>query len=149
LLCLSPQVRLLINLFVLQPKMGALSSASKSSSESGDTVEGLKLRNQRLIEMFRIKLQTFREAVYLTTGFKVDMTQDTIPQLRLRSMYAEHEEDDIRFQMTPQGLELLETKFCTGLDENAFAYLTRCDSIPSFLSTVTLSLFDKQTITFR
>jgi hypothetical protein len=72
--------------------MGALSSASKSSSESGDTVEGLKLRNQRLIEMFRIKLQTFREAVYLTTGFKVDMTQDTIPQLRLRSMYAEHEE---------------------------------------------------------
>jgi hypothetical protein len=35
------------------------------------------------------------------------------------------------------------------LDKDVFAYLTRCDSIPAFLSTVTTTLFDRQTVCFR
>ena len=44
------------------------------------------------------------------------------------------------------GLELLETPFCKFLDENTFAYLTKCNSVPAFLATLTLDLFGKQTL---
>jgi hypothetical protein len=58
-------------------------------------------------------------------------------------------QDDLLFQMSGKGMELLETDFCKRLDKDVFAYLTRCDSIPAFLSTVTTFLFDRQTITFK
>ena len=51
--------------------------------------------------------------------------------------------------MSGKGMELLETDFCKKLDKDVFAYLTKCDSIPAFLSTITTYLFDRQTITFR
>ena len=104
----------------------------------------------RLKALFRQKITKFKEAVYLLTGFKIDMTTDAKqwPQLRVRSMYAERENDLLLFRWSQAeggGLELLETDFCSRLDEDIIAYLTRCNSIPAFLSTVNLDLFEKQT----
>lgn len=131
--------------------------------------------------MFSDKIGTLREAVYLLTGYKVDMTTtDTkATRLRLRSMYAEHEEvglaplpcaplpcapslpparldpvvlralfaqDHLLFQLEDGELQMLETEFTRQLDKRLFVYLTRCDSVPAFLSNVTLHLFDQQTI---
>lgn len=42
-------------------------------------------------------------------------------------------------------LELLETEFASRLDQKLFAYLTSCNSVPAFLSNVTIELFESQT----
>jgi mitotic spindle assembly checkpoint protein MAD1 len=96
--------------------------------------------------MFKERIQFFREGVYLLTGFKVDMTTDREhPQLRLRSMYSEREEDALLFQWGPDGLELMETDFANRLDKKIFTYLSTCNSIPAFLSNLTLELFETRT----
>jgi hypothetical protein len=45
-------------------------------------------------------------------------------------------------------LELLETDFALRLDRKLSVYLTTCNSVPAFLSSVTLQNFEKQTMTF-
>lgn len=105
----------------------------------------------RLKERFRQQLTWFREAVYLLTGYKIDMTsQDTddddTSTVRLRSMFAEHPDDALLFQWNSDGVQLLETPFATGLDDRLFASLTYCNSVPAFLATVQLDLFDKSTL---
>lgn len=66
--------------------------------------------------------------------------------LRLRSVYADHEDDDLLVRMDTNGaLELLDTDYCSQIDQRVFAYLTTCRSFPAFLSTLTLHLFEKKT----
>uniref|UniRef100_A0A7S3PFY6 Mitotic spindle assembly checkpoint protein MAD1 n=1 Tax=Aplanochytrium stocchinoi TaxID=215587 RepID=A0A7S3PFY6_9STRA len=121
---------------------------SPLTSTSGSNQQDLGKRHERLKELFKQKTKAFREAVYLLTGFMIDMTQDQNPQLRVRSMFAEREDDHLLFKWQPDvegGLHLLETDFCSRIDENIFAYLKKCNSVPAFLSTLTLDLFEKQT----
>lgn len=61
--------------------------------------------NMRLKAMFRERISCFREAVYLLTGYKVDLfSTDSYngshPRLKLRSMYAEDPEDCLIFQVS-------------------------------------------------
>ena len=59
--------------------------------------------------MFKERITSFREAVYLLTGFKVDLYTTDVPtngqateeskRLRLRSMYAESPDDSLLFQV--------------------------------------------------
>ncbi|ETW01274.1 hypothetical protein H310_06845 [Aphanomyces invadans] len=119
-----------------------LPTPMKSASTSHDTIEGLQKMNQRLKEVFREQIAKYRDAVYQCTGYKVDLKY---PELLLRSIYAENEGDEIKFQFNNGELELLETPFVAGLDQRNMAYLTICNSIPAFLSGVTLALFEKQT----
>ena len=44
---------------------------------------------------------------------------------------------------------MLETAFCKRLDDDMFAYLTRCNSVPAFLASLTLDLFERQTFTMN
>ncbi len=102
--------------------------------------------NQRLKEKFKERIATFRNAIYLLTGYKIDMTTEgDVPQLRLRSMYSEQENDDLVFQWNKEGLQLMETPFAKHLDRKIFTYLSTCNSIPAFLSNLTLELFEKRT----
>lgn len=101
----------------------------------------------RLKERFKEHLTWFREAVYLLTGFKVDMTTTKDgPQIRLRSMFAEASTDALLFQWTDGGVQLLSTPFADGLDERLFANLTLCNSVPAFLANVQIDLFERQTL---
>ncbi|KAG1708218.1 hypothetical protein DVH05_024901 [Phytophthora capsici] len=112
-----------------------------------DTVEGLKKLNQRLKQVFGDQIRQYREAVYLLTGYKVDLKKSNgMELLRLRSVYAEHEDDELLVRMEANGsLELLDSEFCSQINQRVFAYLTACRSFPAFLSTLTLHLFEKQT----
>ena len=78
-------------------------------------------------------------------SYMIDMT--TGDKLRLRSMYAEQEDDVLLFQLIDdgEGLKLLETDLCSRIDPGVFAYLTACGSVPAFLSNLTTNLFEKQT----
>jgi len=96
--------------------------------------------------VFKKKIQEFREACYALTGYKVDVTRDN--QYRLQSMYAERSTDDLLFESTPKGeMMLLATDFSSQLTDQIDAYLTRFNSIPAFLSSITLELFNRQTQT--
>eukprot|EP00968_Pinguiococcus_pyrenoidosus_P016356 scaffold1572_cov272-Pinguiococcus_pyrenoidosus.AAC.5 len=89
------------------------------------------------------------------------------PQLRLRSMYAEKEDDSLLFawkspkdsaEAAPEAagakagtedereLQLLETPFALGADSRSFIYLEKYHSVPAFLAHITLDLAEKQTI---
>jgi mitotic spindle assembly checkpoint protein MAD1 len=127
----------------------AHNGTSMSAGASSTIADSNKL-NQRLKEMFKDRITSFREAVYLLTGYKVDLyAADTTTgghaRLRLRSMYADNPEDSLLFQWRGDKLELMETPFASKLDSKLFTYLSTCNSVPCFLSNVTLDLFDNQT----
>ena len=124
---------------------------SSTSAGAGAGADSSKL-NLRLKEMFRERITSFREAVYLLTGYKVDLLfaneaggGSTHPRLRLRSMYAESPEDSLLFQWRGEALELMQTPFAEKLDHRMLEHLRRCNSVPCFLSNITLELFESQT----
>ncbi|KAL0586506.1 hypothetical protein ABG067_003893 [Albugo candida] len=121
--------------------------ATLKTTTSYETVEGQKLLNQRLKEVFRSQIQQYREAVYLLTGYKVDLNKANGAELlRLRSMYAAQREDELLVRMDKAGnLELLDTDYSRQIDQRVLEYLTTCRSFPAFLGTLTLHLFERQT----
>ncbi|CCI49452.1 unnamed protein product [Albugo candida] len=121
--------------------------ATLKTTTSYETVEGQKLLNQRLKEVFRSQIQQYREAVYLLTGYKVDLNKANGAELlRLRSMYAAQRDDELLVRMDKTGnLELLDTDYSRQIDQRVLEYLTTCRSFPAFLGTLTLHLFERQT----
>ena len=72
--------------------------------------------------------------------------QEAQDRFTLRSMYAEKADDTLTFKQTGQGgYQVLETPFCRRLDKATLEVLTRFNSIPAFLASVTLKLFENQT----
>uniref|UniRef100_A0A8C1SI36 Mitotic spindle assembly checkpoint protein MAD1 n=1 Tax=Cyprinus carpio TaxID=7962 RepID=A0A8C1SI36_CYPCA len=61
-------------------------------------MESAELKNQRLKEVFQKKIQEFRTACYVLTGYQIDITVEN--QYRLTSVYAEHMEDSLLFKLT-------------------------------------------------
>lgn len=109
--------------------------------------------NQRLKQNFKEQIALFREGVYLMTGFKVDMLPGTDrPTFRVRSMFAEREEDHLMLKWPKGGqeikaLDLLGTEFAKVLSTSvSYEYMTKFHSLPAFLASVQLSLFEKQTM---
>lgn len=109
-------------------------------------VESAELKNQRLKEVFQKKIYEFRTVCYMLTGYQIDITTEN--QYRLTSMYAEQKDDSLLFKSsTPGGkMQLLETDFSLTVSEYIDLHLHHQNSIPAFLSAVTLDLFSRQTM---
>jgi len=129
------------------------SSASKSKQDLS-VLDAQKV-TKRLKESFRHQIGTFREGVYLLTGYKVDMITDTDrPRFIVRSMYAENETDVLEFiwpeleeGKSPLSLDILNTDMAQVLSqEPSFDYMKKYNSLPAFMASVCLSLFEKQTL---
>ncbi|XP_023980773.1 mitotic spindle assembly checkpoint protein MAD1 isoform X1 [Physeter macrocephalus] len=121
--------------------------SSREVAELKKQVESAELKNQRLKEVFQTKIQEFRKVCYTLTGYQVDITTEN--QYRLTSMYAEHQADCLLFKAAgPSGtkMQLLETEFSRTVQELIELHLLRQDSIPAFLSALTLDLFSRQTV---
>ncbi|XP_039735475.1 mitotic spindle assembly checkpoint protein MAD1 isoform X5 [Pteropus medius] len=121
--------------------------SSEEVAELKKQVESAELKNQRLKEVFQTKIQEFRKACYTLTGYQVDITREG--QYRLTSMYAEHKDDCLVFKASgPSGatMQLLETAFSRSVPELVQLHLLAQDSIPAFLSALTLDLFSRQTV---
>ncbi|XP_006167928.1 mitotic spindle assembly checkpoint protein MAD1 isoform X2 [Tupaia chinensis] len=121
--------------------------SSKEVAELRKQVESAELKNQRLKEVFQTKIQEFRKVCYTLTGYQIDITTEN--QYRLTSLYAEHKTDCLLFKATgPSGskMQLLETEFSRTIRELIELHLLRQDSIPAFLSSLTLDLFSRQTM---
>lgn len=125
---------------------GSIQSTSQEVAELKKQVESAELKNQRLREVFQTKIHEFRTVCYMLTGYRIDITTEN--QYRLTSMYAEHKDDNLIFKSTsPSGgkLQLLETNFSLTLRDFIDLHLHHQNSIPAFLSAVTLDLFSRQT----
>lgn len=127
-------------------------SAGLSSSDQS-ALDAQKL-HRRLKESFREQIGKFREGVYLLTGFKIDMMADSTPlRFKVRSLYAEREEDHLIFAWpnvkkgeAVTSLDLLDTPQAQLLaQDQSFEYMTKFKSLPAFLASVQLGLFEKQT----
>lgn len=120
--------------------------SSKEVAELRKQVESAELKNQRLKEVFQTKIQEFRKVCYTLTGYQIDVTTES--QYRLTSRYAEHQSDCLIFKATgPSGskMQLLETEFSRSVPELVELHLLQQDSIPAFLSALTMELFSRQT----
>ncbi|XP_033747905.1 mitotic spindle assembly checkpoint protein MAD1-like [Pecten maximus] len=119
---------------------------------SSKELDGLKeqlsreeTKNKRLMEVFKKTSQEFREVCYQLTGYKIDILSSN--QYKLTSMYAESPEDFFLFQQSSSGeVQMLGTDFSNTLEEAIELYLAKQDSIPAFLSSITLNLFSRQTM---
>lgn len=65
---------------------------------------------------------------------------------RITNMYAENENEYLSFECENGLIKLLETPYLGTLDDLVSTYLRQCDSIPAFLSALTLDLFKRTTI---
>ncbi|XP_053221653.1 mitotic spindle assembly checkpoint protein MAD1 isoform X1 [Podarcis raffonei] len=121
--------------------------SAQEIAELKKQMESAELKNQRLKEVFRAKIQEFRKVCYKLTGYQIDMTTEN--QYRLTSVYAERGEDCLIFKASraPHAkMQLLETEFSRTVQELIDLHLLQQDSIPAFLSAVTLDLFSRQTV---
>lgn len=137
---------------VLKTSLAETHHSNKGSDTTGTSAASASshdLRHQRLMEVFKAQFKKYQNAVTLLTGYtivlKTDQAAGTI--VTLKSVYAEAEQDEIQFQMSSRGdkLDLLETDFCKNLDKRVFTVLNICRSIPAFISTLTLHLFESVT----
>jgi hypothetical protein len=123
---------------------------ARGAASLGSEVDPQKL-HQRLKQSFKEQIALFREGVYLMTGYKVDMLPGEKPMFRVRSVYAEQEQDHLMFLCQKSGdevtsLDLVETDLAKLLSTtDSYQYMTKFNSLPSFLASVQLSLFEKQT----
>ncbi|XP_008947103.1 PREDICTED: mitotic spindle assembly checkpoint protein MAD1 [Merops nubicus] len=126
--------------------VGSFQSAQEIA-ELKKQVESAELKNQRLKEVFQTKIQEFRKVCYTLTGYQIDITTES--QYRLTSIYAEHQGDCLLFKTSSSSggkMQLLETEFSQTIGELIELHLLRQDSIPAFLSALTLDLFSRQTM---
>eukprot|EP00742_Colponemidia_sp_Colp-10_P005065 GILJ01005411.1.p1 GENE.GILJ01005411.1~~GILJ01005411.1.p1 ORF type:complete len:827 (+),score=173.77 GILJ01005411.1:243-2483(+) len=132
--------------------VGDVSALALENEQLKEMVANSKKRVDRLQHVFNKKSSEFREAIYRLLGWRIDMTGEPSnkdSQFVLRSMYAESNGDEIRFSLrSDRHFDLLETEFCRKLAEtehDSMAYLKVWNSIPAFLSHITLDLASKQT----
>lgn len=120
---------------------------SQEITEMRRQVSSAELKNQRLKEVFHKKIQEFRAVCYTLTGYKIDVTTEN--QYKLSSIYAEHPDDYLMFKAANSlgaKMQLLQTDFSSSLDELINLHLHHQNSIPAFLSAITLDLFSRQTL---
>lgn len=143
---------------VLRRQIEHLQATSNSSSRNKNIknqsidVDPDKL-HQRLKQSFREQISRFREGVCMLTGLRVEMILggNDRSQFKVKSIFAERESDHLMFQW-PEGenvtsLDLLNTEQAKVLSRTpSYQYIEKFGSIPAFMASVQLALFESQTI---
>ena len=113
-------------------------------------LETARARYRLIKAKFKQQARLLREAVWEIAGLKVDLCDHEGERVRVRSMFAEQETDQLMFQRHSRGqgettYQLLETEFAKGLDPQITNFLSMTNSIPMFLCEVQRDLFEEQT----
>lgn len=102
-------------------------------------------KQQHYKEIYRAASLEFREVIYLLFGYRVDRIGNN--NYRISSVYAENEDEYLNFRLNEMGeLDMLETEYSHTLEEMVTNYLAKHHSMPAFLSSLTLELFNKLTV---
>nr|XP_022316600.1 mitotic spindle assembly checkpoint protein MAD1-like [Crassostrea virginica] len=130
---------------LVDQKMSESSNPSKQVEDMKKMLETEELKNKRLLEVFKKTSQELREVCYHLMGYKIDMP--CANKYKITSLYAESPEDFFMFEQSPGGeVQFLATDFAETLQEHIETYISKRNSIPAFLSAVTLELFGRQTV---
>lgn len=122
-----------------------LSVCPQETQNLREQVKSAEIQTQRLKEYFKSTCQEFRNVIYMLLGYKVDKVSNS--QYKITSMYAEREDDALCFQLNSEGtMNLLENDFSAGLKDMIDLHLRHQNSIPVFLSTLTMDLFSSRTM---
>jgi len=129
------------------------SSSSAVTPCAGGDLDAQKLHS-RLRQQFKDQISLYREGVYLITGWRVEMYNDSErPRFKARHIYAERETDHLMFGwpeveagMEVKMLDMFDTEAARDLSQDEmFQYVTKFKSMPAFMASLTLSLFENQT----
>lgn len=107
----------------------------------------LEIRLQRLKDVCKQYSSEFRDVCYLLFGYKVDRVNAST--YKLFSMYAESPNDHLEFKYKDNTLTLIESPFSNTLNELIELNLNQLNSIPVFLSAVSMDLFNRTTMAAR
>lgn len=95
-----------------------------------------------------MKINEFREIVFSTLGYKLDINENSV--VSLLSVFAFSPSDQICFKKDQNSMILLESEFIRdskgGVAKEVEIYYKRGGSIPALLAGITLSLWEKTTI---
>ena len=123
---------------MLRKRLAASKKTGASSSEmvtlKKDNVN-LAKRLDRLKQIAQAKITEFREIVVLLFGYRVDVEFDAHVYTLTA---ASNPENKLKFKASSGGLQLLETDYALILAPSVTQYLENFDSIPAFLSAITL-----------
>ncbi|KAG9305195.1 hypothetical protein G9A89_010703 [Geosiphon pyriformis] len=107
-------------------------------------------RTARLKEAFKSKAQEFREAVHNLLGYRVDFLENS--RVRLTSIYSEQEDHSFLFTSDEENFGKMRlsgggnTEYINSISNLIQFWLNDRDSIPGFMSSLTLELFEKTTV---
>lgn len=108
-------------------------------------IQSLEAKNNHIKEVYKSASQEFREVVYMLFGYRIDRIGNK--NYRISSVYAESEDEYLNFRINDLGvLDMLETDFSVSLAEMMRTHLGSHNSLPAFLSSLTLDLFNKVTV---
>lgn len=83
--------------------------------------------------------------VYLLFGYRVDRVNNS--NYRISSMFAENEDEYLHFRLNSNHeLDMLETPYSVALSDMVNTYLVTQNSMPAFLSTLTMDLYNRTTV---
>lgn len=83
------------------------SAAQTPSRKAATSSVDLDKKYKRLLENFAKQTGLYRDCVYQLTGYKVDLAVDQArPTVKIRSMYAEKEDDCLNFTQNETGGEI-------------------------------------------
>lgn len=98
-----------------------------------------------MIEAFKEKSHEMREVINRLTGYRVDMMGGK--EYKLINIYSDSIDDHLLFEEAPDGdLQLMETDFSLSWKSLIKRYLQEGNSLPAFLSAITLELYNRTTI---
>ncbi|CAH1126285.1 unnamed protein product [Ceutorhynchus assimilis] len=128
-------------------KIGDLSICPKEVQALKEKNLNYEKQHQKLKDLFKSSMQDFRNVIYMLFGYKIDKSNSS-STYKLRSTYAEQQDDLLCFAVNQAGdLDLLATDFSSSLEPLIDLHLKHQNSIPVFLSAVTMDLFNQKTIT--
>lgn len=108
-------------------------------------VQSLEAKNNQIKEVYKAASQEFREVVYMLFGYRIDRIANK--NYRISNVYAESEDEYLNFRINESGvLDMLETEYSISLADMMRTHLSTHNSLPAFLSALTLDLFNRVTV---
>ncbi|EFC35977.1 predicted protein [Naegleria gruberi] len=109
-----------------------------------DVNYNIKLQAKKITRLEETIQEVNQEKFDIAKHVELDVIENN--RFRLSSMYAESPEDYLIFESDGNAMKLLNSEFACSLEEKSMRFLKNFRSIPGFLCSITLDLFNKQTV---
>lgn len=120
-----------------------LRNLRQENSVLKEQIKEKEYSNKRFTEVCMTRIKEFKDTCYQLFGWKIDFDDQSGRRYRLQSMFAKSADEFLLFQYSKKQLMLYETDFSKSIDASISGYLAQYGSIPAFLSSLSLALFER------